>query len=179
MTEEIINECAFYKDGVCASPINKTCEFCKNIDISKCYYKQLQKVKQEYKKIVEPLRNSYIYSEMCEECKYEEIYHHAHYTDSDVDYMTISILLCRYEYLRNNADRKVYETNIKLAKEDAKIALEVAGKYAQALEKIRALNEPCAECRCHTACGVCSIAESKPYNSFHIANEVLEEWRKN
>ena len=36
MTEEIIIDCAFYKDGICASPINKTCEYCKNsIDILK------------------------------------------------------------------------------------------------------------------------------------------------
>ena len=37
------SKCAFYKDkdGICRSPINKTCEFCKNIPIDKCYYKQL------------------------------------------------------------------------------------------------------------------------------------------
>lgn len=49
MTEEIIIDCAFYKDGVCASPINKTCEYCKNIDVSKCYHKQLKRLEQENK----------------------------------------------------------------------------------------------------------------------------------
>lgn len=53
MTEEIIidgikiSDCAFYKDFICASPINKTCEYCKNIPENKCYYKQLQRLKQE------------------------------------------------------------------------------------------------------------------------------------
>jgi len=47
MTEEIIIDCAFYKDGICASPINKTCEYCKNIDVGKCYHKQLKRLEQE------------------------------------------------------------------------------------------------------------------------------------
>ena len=53
MTEEIIIDCAFYKDGVCASPINKTCEYCKNIDMSKCYHKQLKHLEQENKELLE------------------------------------------------------------------------------------------------------------------------------
>ena len=53
MTEEIIIDCAFYKDGVCASPINKTCEYCKNIDVSKCYHKQLKRLEQENKELKE------------------------------------------------------------------------------------------------------------------------------
>ena len=57
MTEEIIIDCAFYKDGVCASPINKTCEYCKNIDVSKCYHKQLKRLEQENNSLQAQLNN--------------------------------------------------------------------------------------------------------------------------
>lgn len=56
MTEEIIIDCAFYKDGVCASPINKTCEYCKNIDVSKCYHKQLKRLEQKNFELEESLK---------------------------------------------------------------------------------------------------------------------------
>ena len=48
-------------------------------------------------------------------------------------------------------------------------------KYQQALEDIIKLNQVCADCGHHTACGVCSVAEGKPYASYHIANKALSE----
>lgn len=71
MTEEIIIDCAFYKDGVCASPINKNCEYCKNIDVSKCYHKQLKRLEQENKTIREHCKqvdetNKILYKEKCD-----------------------------------------------------------------------------------------------------------------
>ena len=58
MTEEIIIDCAFYKDGVCASPINNTCKYCKNIDVSKCYHKQLQRLQEKYDTLTNKFLNS-------------------------------------------------------------------------------------------------------------------------
>lgn len=54
-------------------------------------------------------------------------------------------------------------------------ALEEIITLRSALQNIKELNEPCADCKCNTACGVCSIAEGKPYGSYHIANEVLKQ----
>lgn len=69
MTEEIIINCAFYKDGVCASPINKTCEYCKNIDVSKCYHKQLKRLEQDSKQLTQWLdearRNADFWCDKC------------------------------------------------------------------------------------------------------------------
>lgn len=43
-----------------------------------------------------------------------------------------------------------------------------------ALEKIKKLNEICSGCEHYTCCGVCSVAEGKPYESYKIASEVLK-----
>lgn len=72
MTEEIIIDCAFYKDGVCASPINKTCEYCKNIDVSKCYHKQLIRLEQERDELKKTVENQKLeYEEL--QCDLSEV----------------------------------------------------------------------------------------------------------
>lgn len=50
------NKCNFY-DGICKSPINKSDLECSLIPIERCYYKQLQQLKQENEKLCTAIRN--------------------------------------------------------------------------------------------------------------------------
>ena len=45
-------------------------------------------------------------------------------------------------------------------------------RFEQALKKIAELNKDCADCSGST-CGVCSVADYKPNNSYKIANDAL------
>lgn len=108
MTEEIIIDCAFYKDGVCASPINKTCEYCKNIDVSKCYHKQLKRLEQERDDLQDRLLTlADTYQETRNTCKRLEKENKELKTKLDVFAFTISQYESALEEIRIMATKDV------------------------------------------------------------------------
>ena len=46
-----VSECEFFRNGICASPINPKCKLCVEINEKMCYYKQLKRKEQECKEL--------------------------------------------------------------------------------------------------------------------------------
>ena len=47
--------CKFFRNGICASPINPKCKLCVEISEKMCYYKQLKRKQQECEKLKQTL----------------------------------------------------------------------------------------------------------------------------
>lgn len=50
-----VSECKFFRNGICASPINPKCKLCVEISEKMCYYKQLLRKEQEFETLASQL----------------------------------------------------------------------------------------------------------------------------
>ena len=166
VTEEIIIDgvnvagCEFLRN--CIIPDNYGCKIDDSLccDVGNCYYKQLQRLKQENNSLEAELQNITVQSnnEITALKQENEAY-------------KSSIIA--------NLDRKISERYRELLDENEKLLearnhfMAVNLKYFTALEEIKELNKHCADCEGNT-CGVCAAADGKPNNSYRIANEALK-----
>ena len=125
---------------------------CKFIDEKSCYFKQLKRKNAEYNKIAVLLRDTDIYSQVCETCRdeiliYPSISGKTNYTDNEVDIITLRGIINR---LKNKEQKckeleqecEELENKIKKLRKNLALEIEINDRYRKALVEIE---EVCLE----------------------------------
>lgn len=105
-----------------------------------CHYKKLQRKIDEYNKIADVLRNTEIYSEVCDTCKdeiltYPSISGRTDYTDNEVDIITLKKIIDRLKYKEQECEELKSQKNILI--EGYVKRFKKCHHYEQALDEIK------------------------------------------